>query len=99
MTPFLKVAHIRLAAVSGVEADLAVVHLVRDHGRDILRRSTSTNVLAIATTASRGVVGIDAAGSDLSRNGSHLITPGERRDRGIGTMNVVGVENALLVVG
>lgn len=81
MTPFLKVAHVRLNPVrQGVEVDFGIVHQVGDHGWDIRRRRSSTNVLSIATPASAGIVGIDAAGSNLSSDGCHIITPDKVRD-------------------
>ena len=76
MTPFLKVAHVRLDPVwQGVEVDFGIVHQVGDHGWDIRRLRSSTNVLSIATSTRAGIVGIDAAGSNLSRDGCHVITP------------------------
>lgn len=50
MAPSLEVAHVGviLTVEAFVERSLVVVHPVGDHGRDILRRCTSANVLSIS---------------------------------------------------
>jgi hypothetical protein len=50
MTPSFEVAHIWVVlTIKTLEiGSFIVVHAVGDHGRDVLRRSTSTNVLAIS---------------------------------------------------
>ena len=98
MSPCLEVAHIGLATISWVEADLVIVHLVGDHGWDVRGRSTCTNVLTIATPTSGGIVGVDAARGDLSSDRSHMIIPGDVWNRGIVTVHVVRVQDSLLVV-
>lgn len=94
----MEVGHAGLTAIAWVVANLVVVHQVGDHGRDIRGRRSGSNVLAIATPAGGGVVSIYTAGGNLSGNAGESVVPDQSVDRVIGTMNIVGVENALLVI-
>lgn len=98
VAPEMEVAHVRLTTVSGIEVDLIVVHQVADHARDIRGRRSSADVLAVTTPTGRGIMRIHTAGGDLSSDTSKFIIPSKVRYRVVGTVNVVGVENALLII-
>lgn len=94
----MEVSHAGLTAIAWVVVNFVVVHQIGDHGRDVRGRRSRPNVLSIATPSSGGVVSIDTTGGNLSRNVGESVIPHQSIDRMVGTMNVVRVENALLVV-
>jgi len=63
VTPLLEVAHVWFHTVGQrVEADLIIVHLIGNHGWDVLRRGTGTNILAIpAATLLAEEMSVEAA--------------------------------------
>jgi hypothetical protein len=99
MTPSLEVAHVRLATISWIKVNLAVVHLVGNHSGNVLRKSTRTNILAIATATGRSIVGVDARNCDIHGYTRQAVIPGQPWHRSIGTVDVMRVENVLDVAG
>ena len=95
MTPSLKVAHVGLATISWIKVNLAVVHLVGNHGSNVLRRSTRTDILSIATATGRGIVGVDALNCDVHGYTRQAVIPGQPWHRSIGTVDVMRVEDVL----
>ena len=57
MSPILKVGHVRTGNTpwQWIQVDLSAVHLVGEHSANIIGRSTSADILAIATTTSSPV--------------------------------------------
>lgn len=101
VAPRSKVGGIHVVGVvwAGVVGHLTVVHIVANHAWDLERRVTSTDVLTIAATTSGDVVAVDAGCGNLSSNGGQVGGPCQIGSGVVGTVKVVGFENAGDVVG